>query len=77
MEIGKKLLDVYIDPCDIQQELPVCRCPACGGEVYAGETMFDLDGFVCVDCYRDGVHRLSDQDPVLLAAEMGVQTKEV
>ena len=62
---------------DIQQDEPASRCPMCGGEVWAGEVLFEWEGgFVCVDCFRDAMRRMSDRDPVLLAAEMGLSTKE-
>ena len=38
---------------DSQEDRPLCRCQKCGGEVYAGETLFEWEGKkVCVDCFR-------------------------
>ena len=70
---------VSTDPLrDVQQEEPVTRCPKCGGEVWAGEPMFDWngEGFVCLDCFKSSVFALLESDPRLAAVEMGVEYKE-
>lgn len=64
---------------DPQEEKPADRCPKCGGEVWAGEPMFDWNekGYICLDCFKSAVFALLDSDPRLAAAEMGVDYKEV
>lgn len=70
---------VNADPLrDAQQEEPSTRCPKCGGEVWAGEPMFNWDneGYVCLDCFKSSVFALLESDPRLAAVEMGVEYKE-
>lgn len=64
---------------DPQEEKPADRCSKCGGEVWAGEPMFDWneEGYICLDCFKSAVSALLDSDPRLAAAEMGVDYKEV
>lgn len=71
---------IWTDPLrDAQNENPVAHCPKCGGEVWAGEPMFNWDskGYVCLDCFKSAISALLDSDPRLAAAEMGVDYKEV
>ena len=72
-------MKVYTDPLrDAQQEAPVTCCPRCGGEVWAGEPMFNWnnEGYVCLDCFKSSVFALLESDPRLAAVEMGVEYKE-
>ena len=80
MEGEGEAMMIEPDPLrDMQQEEPVTRCPRCGGEVWAGEAMFDWNrgGFVCLDCFHSAVTRLLDRDPRLMAVELGVACREV
>ena len=63
----------------MQDITPRAYCPKCGGEVWAGEPMFDWneEGYICLDCFKSAVYALLDSDPRLAAAEMGVDYKEV
>lgn len=71
---------VNTDPLrDVQREEPVTRCSRCGGEVWAGELMFNWNskGFVCLDCFKGSIFALLESDPRLAAVEMDVEYKEV
>lgn len=64
---------------DVQDEAPATRCPKCDGEVWPGEAMFNWngEGMICLDCFKAAVSALLDSNPCLVAAEIGVEFKEV
>lgn len=60
---------------DVQREEPSCYCEKCRQEVYGGETMYLWEGqWMCPECFRDA---LNSTDLWTLAADMGLETKEV
>ena len=57
---------------DVQEDSPVCLCQKCGGEVYAGETLFEWSGKrVCVDCFKRQVSLWLELSPEQVANAMG------
>lgn len=60
---------------DFQRESHSCYCEKCRQEVYGGETMYLWEGqWMCPECFRDA---LNNTDLWTLAADMGLETKEV
>lgn len=59
---------------DAQEERPVKFCAQCGGEIYKGEPIFDLnhwlcgkyEKWVCEDCYTRYMKRLSPEEWAVL-----------
>ena len=71
---------IWTDPLrDMQDEAPAGVCPRCGGEIWPGETAYNREsaGFICSDCFKAAVSKLMEQDPKLVAVEMGVDYQEV
>lgn len=63
---------------DPQNEEPAFLCSKCGGEVWPGETMYEIDDrAVCSDCYDTWVDNFRRTSPVLFAAALGVSTVKV
>ena len=57
---------------DVQEDRPVCLCQSCGGEVYAGETLFEWSGKrVCVDCFKRNVSLWLELSPEQVANALG------
>lgn len=71
---------MWADPLrDAQDEAPAEYCPRCGGEMWPEEVTYNWEGrgFICPDCFKDAVSDLLEQDPRLVALEMGVDYQEV
>lgn len=50
----------------------MCRCPKCGGEVYAGEQLFEWDGKkLCSDCFKHKVRLWLELFPEQVANALG------
>lgn len=61
---------------DEQEERPVCRCPGCGGEVYAGEWLTEWEGrFLCPDCFANRLESWLNLAPNEVAAALGLDRK--
>lgn len=59
---------------DAQERSPVTICSSCKGEIWHNEPVFCWDGnWVCLDCFRDKVKSMLEDDPVLLAYEMQLE----
>ena len=57
---------------DSQEDRPICLCPGCGGEVYAGEDLFEWEGKkVCVDCFKEEICLWVERSPRQAAEAMG------
>lgn len=57
---------------DNQEDKPACVCPVCGGEVYAGEKLFEWSGKkVCVDCFKHKVTLWLELSPEQVANALG------
>lgn len=57
---------------DPQQEMPMCSCDNCGGEVYRDEPMFEWqEKWVCVDCFQSEMYRWILRTPQQAARELG------
>ena len=42
------------DPYDTDQDQPACRCDECGGEIYADDLVYLIDGVpVCEECLAE------------------------
>ena len=67
---------IKTDPLrDEQCETAPAWCDKCRQEVYGGETMYLWEGqWICPECFRDA---LNSTDLWTLAADMGLETKEV
>lgn len=60
---------------DPQDALPAAWCDKCRQEIYHGETRYRWEGqWLCPECFRDA---LNSTDLWTLAADMGLETKEV
>ena len=61
---------------DPQSEPPAALCQGCLGEIYREESSFFWEGrWLCPDCFRAAVLRLLDTSPLLLAQDLGVDTR--
>lgn len=51
------LYDCNLDP---PEEKHIRVCPDCGGEIYKGDTVYELEQgyFVCESCFRDSIDRV-------------------
>lgn len=59
---------------DAQARPPVSHCGRCNGEVWSDEPIFQWDGqWICLDCFKDSIKAMLEDDPVLLAYEMQVE----
>lgn len=53
---------------DAQARPPVSHCGRCDGEVWSDEPIFQWDGqWICLDCFKDAIKAMLEDDPVLLA----------
>ena len=60
---------------DVQEDLPV-QIAGCGHEIYRDEPLFQWEGkWVCLDCFKDRMTAMLEDDPVLLACEMGLEVE--
>lgn len=61
---------------DVQQRPPVAICRQCQGEIWHNEAVFNWNGrWMCLDCFKDHVRAMLEDDPTLLALEMGVDVE--
>lgn len=52
----------YLDP-DYGMEKPICHCDICGGELYAGDYVTDIDGIKwCDSCIKDNRKCLEEDE---------------
>ena len=57
---------------DSQQEIPVCSCEGCGGEIYREELLYEWQGkWVCVDCFQSEMRGWLFRSPEQAARELG------
>lgn len=57
---------------DNQQEIPVCCCESCGGEIYRGENLYEWqEKWVCVDCFQSEINGWLRRTPEQAAKELG------
>ena len=61
---------------DAQQEEPVMHCQGRGCEIWRDEPIFAWEGKrLCLDCFKDVVESLLEDDPVMLANMMQVDVE--
>ena len=61
---------------DSQEEVPVCLCRGCGGELYPGETSFFWDNcWVCVECFQRKAAAWMEEASVEAAQVLGVEMR--
>lgn len=68
-----------IDPLRDPQDMPAAlTCPKCGGEMWAGETMFEVDGrMVCKDCFEAWFQAFYNTSPALFADALGCRAEKI
>lgn len=66
---------VYTYPHDMQDETPARYCDQCQGEMYNGETLYEVEGrYVCKDCFEEWARDFFETSPELFADALGVGT---
>lgn len=69
------ILDPLRDPQTVE---PVGVCPKCGGEVWTGETLFEVGGqMVCKDCFEAWFQAFYNTSPTLFADALGCETTQI
>lgn len=59
---------------DAQDRQAVTKCGSCKGEIWHDEPLFQWgEKWVCLECFKDRINALLENDPVLLAYEMQVE----
>ena len=59
---------------DAQDRAPVAQCHECQGEIWNYEPLFFWNGkWICLDCYKDHINAMLEDDPVQLAYEMNIK----